>query len=68
MHISGSLDDHRAAAWFATSGLHIVLIAALTFVGVRLLRTVSRRLFEGLAGRAMGVEQKEKTVRASGSH
>jgi hypothetical protein len=57
MHISGSLHDHRAAEWFATSGLHIVLIAALIFVGVRLLRTVSRRLCEGLAGRAMGVEQ-----------
>jgi hypothetical protein len=45
-----------------------VLIAVLTFVGVRLLRTLSGRLFEGLPGRAIDVEQKEKTVRASWSH
>lgn len=43
-----------------TSGLHVLLIVVLTFLGVRLLGTLSRRLFEGLAGRAMDTEQRKK--------
>jgi small conductance mechanosensitive channel len=50
----------RAVEWLMTSGLHIVLIALMGFLGVRLLRTLSRRLFAGLAGRAMDAEQKKK--------
>ena len=60
MNISSSHYYHRAVEWIMTSGLHVLLIVVLTFLGVRLLGTLSRRLFEGLAGRAMDAEQRKK--------
>ena len=60
MDISANHYYQRAMEWVMTSGFHVALVVVLTLLGVRLLRSISRRLFEGLASRAMDDEQKKK--------
>ena len=60
MDLSGSNYIQRLTEWAVTSGLHIAIIVALSFLGVRVVRISFRRLFAGFFGSALDDERKKK--------
>ena len=50
----------KMVTWVLSSGLQVLLIMVLTFIGLKVARIVSRRLFAKVASRTTDLEQQKK--------